>query len=148
MFCTNMYQNYTLIKTHEHWRHMFCTNVYQNYTLIKTHEHWWHMFCTNVYQNYTLIKTHAHWWHMFCTNVYQNYTLIKTHEHWWHMFCTNVCLTTNFETDHLENDEIKKCTGYVGGFIFLKQGDLYSYYFGNLLRGYVSLRILQYHAIL
>ena len=23
-------------------------SVYQNYTIMNTHEHWWHMFCTNV----------------------------------------------------------------------------------------------------
>jgi len=24
----SLYQNYTLMNTHEHWRYMFCTNVY------------------------------------------------------------------------------------------------------------------------
>jgi len=24
----SVYQNYTLMNTHKHWRHMFCTNVY------------------------------------------------------------------------------------------------------------------------
>jgi len=24
----SVYQNYTLMNTHAHWRHMFCTNVY------------------------------------------------------------------------------------------------------------------------
>ena len=24
-------------------------SVYQNYTLMNTHEHWWHMFCANVF---------------------------------------------------------------------------------------------------
>jgi len=24
----SVYQNYTLMNTYEHWRHMFCTNVY------------------------------------------------------------------------------------------------------------------------
>jgi len=24
----SVYQNYILMNTHEHWRHMFCTNVY------------------------------------------------------------------------------------------------------------------------
>jgi len=41
-----------------------------------------------------------------------------------------------------------KCTGYVDDLIIFKQGDWYSYYFGNFLRGYVSLRILQYYVIL
>ena len=50
---------------------------------------------------------------------------MKTHEHRWHK--------TKLEGVNLENDEINKCTGYVCGFIFLKQGDLYSYYFGNFL---------------
>jgi len=38
------------------------------------------------------------------------------------MFCTNVYLTTQVEVVNLENDD----TGYVDGFIFLEQSDLYS----------------------
>ena len=41
------------------------------------------------------------------------------------MFCTNVYLATKPEGVNLENDETKKYTGYVDGFMFLKQGDLY-----------------------
>ena len=50
---------------------------------------------------------------------------MKTHEHWWHKCCANVCLTTKPEGVNLENEEIKQYTGYVVGFMFLKQGDLY-----------------------
>jgi len=56
-------------------------------------------------------------------SVYQNYTLMNTHEHWRHMFCTNIYLTTQVEVFPL-NWWDNKCTGYVGGFILLKQGNI------------------------
>jgi len=41
----------------------------------------------------------------------------------------------------------KKITGYIGGFIFLKPGDLYSSIFGNLLNGHESSGVLRYDVI-
>ena len=77
-------------------------------------------------------------------SVYQNYTLMNTYEHWRHMFCTNVYLTT--KVFNLENDEIKRVLVMLVASYFLNKVT-YSLYLGNLLRGYVSFRILRYHTI-
>ena len=110
-----------------------CFSIYYDWTITDQIEFWKLIFRVLYYWSYlkfTLFHRQPRDWFRISNNrvidfVYQNYTLMNTDEHWRHMFCANVYLPTKSWNVQPRKWWDKKCTGYVGGFIF-QTGDLYS----------------------
>ena len=110
-----------------------CFSIYYDWTITDQIEFWKIIFRVLYYWSYlkfTLFHRQPRDWFRISNNrvidfVYQNYTLMNTDEHWRHMFCANVSLPTKSWNVQPRKWWDKKCTGYVGGFIF-QTGDLYS----------------------